>query len=143
MRQKALGGVSSIPIYGVSMANLPLGLWATYTLSKFANPPKVTFLERSGWDLLAGNRGLGETFRNGTECHEGHGIPPKHRIQQFNHLYLKSRKTFDTPMLSSGTTGDSRKIQLSALLVEESNNKTEGFQRERGGLGASQNHSFS
>ena len=103
-----------------------------------------------------GKIGLG-TFKNTPIGTRGHWYPPANGTRtvrstekawtvfafeipfpRFHPLWV-----VDTPMLSSGTTGDSRKIQLSALLVEESNNKTEGFQRERGGLGASQNHSFS
>ena len=72
--RKALGGVSSTPIYGISMANRRLGLSATHTSLQHHYLPKVTFLNRSGWDLLAGNRQLGEAPRNDTECHNGCGF---------------------------------------------------------------------
>ena len=61
--RKGVSAVSCMPL----SANVGLGLSDIDTCHPFVPPPKVTFLNRSGWDLLAGNRELGETSRNDTQ----------------------------------------------------------------------------
>ena len=61
--QKGVSGVSPMPL----SKNLGLGLSDIDTCHHIVQPPKVSFLDRSGWDLLAGHRGLGETSHNDIE----------------------------------------------------------------------------
>ena len=60
---KGLSGVSCGPL----SENVRLDLSDIDTCHPFVPPPKVTFLNRSGWELLAGNLGLGEASHHDTE----------------------------------------------------------------------------
>ena len=61
--QKGVSGVSSIPL----SKSVGLGLSDIDTCHHIVQPPKVAFLDRSGWDLLARHRGLEKTSNNDSE----------------------------------------------------------------------------
>ena len=58
--QKGNSMVSSMPL----SRNLGLDLSDIDTCHHIVQPPKVSFLDRSGWDLLAGHRGQEEISTN-------------------------------------------------------------------------------
>ena len=61
--RKGVSGVSSTPL----SENVGLGLSDIDTCHPFVPPPKVTFLDRSGWDLLARHRRLEKISNNDSE----------------------------------------------------------------------------